>query len=131
MASASLHSTRQPDRPSARARERELAFAHLSIYTRSAHNCILGILFWVLSIRALETPQRVVVMPGDVAEDAGRKVRRTRATQRVDAPEMSGNDSLLNGAYVSESVLNSHGWKMPGVPLYEAPTRKPPSQPCL
>ena len=29
---------------------------------------------------------------GDMAEAAGRNMRGTRAAQRVDAPEMSGND---------------------------------------
>lgn len=59
-----------------------------------------------------------------MAEAAGRERDGTCAVQRVDAPEMPGNHISLNGAYVSESVPNSHGWKMPGVPLYEAPTRQ-------
>lgn len=116
-------------------RDKQLAFAHLSMHTVDlliiTHGGHIGYLCsvnkpWVIFRRStstfatLETPQREVVTPGE----AGREIEKTRVVQRVDAPEMSGNDHLLNGAYVSESVLNSHGWKLPGVPLYEAPTRQ-------
>lgn len=59
----------------------------------------------VREIYALETPPERSGYSRRFGRRGRPKAGWNAHVQRVDAPEMSGADSLLNGAYVSESVL--------------------------